>query len=430
MQKSRGGCEGFVDIIQKSDIFRNVWVNVDQHVVVCIVRESDAGANSTEYEQQKEDGHVDPRHQAIPCRNHRLILGAEEVKMPRFTSLFFHSVEFSEVKQIAGENNVEAVFASLLKSPVLGTRIKQENCFKEEGRLVINEVLAFMKRFSEQFGRQYSLLVFDPKLRGSMGEDTKCGFPDEFDFMLLLDKISDNCQVISINNCKANIGMLTFPAIRDEVSPFEINLILHILIKKLLLTHSIWKESHLKFVSCERMNVGLCLNLVFNGHLYKLLHISIDLVPSIPLKIPVHVSIDWSVPLDFSKCQLYGLFRDGYDGLDLSSTDYEEVLLKSLPSAAIDAYVLGKAFGSAHFKWTGKRLAQVFRKSYTMKKALLISLQQHKIPQEVSRHEWINEIVSVVSNMEKYAKKNECRRCIFHAEYWVLGEKDCLNLSF
>ncbi|ELU16447.1 hypothetical protein CAPTEDRAFT_190435 [Capitella teleta] len=56
----------------------------------------------------------------------------------------------------------------------------------------------------------------------------------------------------------------------------------------------------------------------------------------------VHVSIDWPVPLDFSKCQLYGLFRDGYDDLDLTSTDYEEVLLKSLPSAAIDAYVLGK----------------------------------------------------------------------------------------
>ncbi|ELT89111.1 hypothetical protein CAPTEDRAFT_192734 [Capitella teleta] len=178
------------------------------------------------------------------------------------------------------------------------------------------------------------------------------------------------------------------------------------------------------------MNVGLCLNLVFNGHLYKLLHISIDLVPSIPLKIPVNVSIDWPVPVDFSKCQLYGLFRDGYDGLDLSSTDYEEVLLKSLPSAAIDAYVLGKAFSSAHFKWTGKRLAKVFRKSYTMKKALLISLQQHKIPQEVSRHEWINEIVSVASNMERYVKKNDCRRCIFHAEDSVRGEKDCINLSF
>ncbi|ELU03770.1 hypothetical protein CAPTEDRAFT_192338 [Capitella teleta] len=49
--------------------------------------------------------------------------------------------------------------------------------------------------------------------------------------------------------------------------------------------------------------------------------------------------------------------QDRYDGLDLSPTEYEEVLLlKSLPSAAIDAfrYVLGKAFGSAHFKWGGK----------------------------------------------------------------------------
>ncbi|ELT97525.1 hypothetical protein CAPTEDRAFT_210958, partial [Capitella teleta] len=293
-------------------------------------------------------------------------------------------------------------------------------------------------------------LKLKTQLRGSMGEDTKCGFPDEFDIMLIVKKFSDNCLLNSIDYCKANVLLPTFPAIRDEISPFEINLIINILMRKILLTHTIWKESHLKFVSCERMNVGLCLNMVFNGHLYKLLHISIDLVPSIPLKIPVNVSIDWPVPLDFSKCQLYGLFRDGYDGLDLSSTDYEEVLLKSLPSAAIDAYVLGKAFSSAHFKWTGNRLAQVFRKSYTMKKALLISLQQLKIPQEASRHEdtlnfcgclrairrafwshdwnprdvprheWIQEIVSVASNMEKYVKENECRRCIFHAKKWTL----------
>ncbi|ELU00444.1 hypothetical protein CAPTEDRAFT_204888 [Capitella teleta] len=358
------------------------------------------------------------------CQEHGNLESSESMDYKDFTGEL--------MKKGSGQTNVDAIYTSLLKSPVLGLAEYQEKCFKKESGLMKREVNELMKRFSEQFGRQYPLLAFTPKLRESIGEGAKCGLLSEYDYMLIMSKFYNYCQVNSISNCKSKFEMMTFPSIDEEISSFERNLILHILMRKILLTRSIWEGLHLKFVSCKRINFGLCLSVVFNGHLYKFLQISMDLVSPIPLKMLVPVN-DWPVLLDFSKCQLYGLFRDGYDGFDLSSTDYEEMLLKALPSAAIDAYVFGKAFSSVHFKWRGKLLAKIFEMSYTMKKYLLISLHQHENPQWVSRHECMKGIVFVASNMEKFVKKHECRRCIFHAEEWTRDEKpknNCLKLYF
>ncbi|ELU14997.1 hypothetical protein CAPTEDRAFT_186283 [Capitella teleta] len=374
-------------------------------------------------------------------------------------------MKFTEqLKQDAGEMDIDAVYTSLLKSPVLGSMNNQEECFKEETRLVKDEVMTLIKRFSEHFGRRYPTFAFNPKLRGSMAENTKCGPPDEFDVILIMMNLSDHSQIDSINECKANMSsVFSFRRCIDieqlmQLPPHEMIDQLHNLIenapnynynlnqlyphelieliryplKRYLMEESTWQGSHLKFVSCDCSNVGVCLKLVFSGVLYKLLDISVDLVPCISLKIPapVKVSIDWPVPLDFSKCQLYGLLRTPYEGFDLSSTDYEEVLLKSLPTVAIEAYVLGKAFGASHFEWRGPSMTRLLGKSYKMKKALLIFFQQCDNAQKVSRYEWLEGIVSVASNLEEYVKENECLRCIFHAENWTRGKSDCLNMSF
>ncbi|ELU13366.1 hypothetical protein CAPTEDRAFT_187823 [Capitella teleta] len=352
--------------------------------------------------------------------------------------------DFTEELMKQNANEILAIYASLLKSPVLGTRKCQEQCFQEETRLIEDEVMRLIKRFSERHALQYPRWAFEPKLRGSMEEGTKCGPPDEFDFLLIMNDLSENCQVNSIDNCKAytaiwdnidigdvlklppnemidalhNVLLLRYSFASDgNPQPPNLDVWLVLTMKEYLMTHATWEGSRMRFVSCDRTNVGLCLNLIFNGHLYKMLHISIDLVPCIRLKMPgpVKVSIDWPFPVDFSQCQLYGLFRTGCDGFDISSTEYEEVLLKSLPTAAIDAYVLGKAFSSAQFKWSGN-FGKIFQSSYKMKKALLMSVQLHQNAHAISLHEWIRGMISVAADRNKYAKKSDCLRCIFHAE--------------
>ncbi|ELU16780.1 hypothetical protein CAPTEDRAFT_205243, partial [Capitella teleta] len=232
----------------------------------------------------------------------------------------------------AGETNIlDSVFTSIMRSPVLGSLKHQDQCFKEEAKLVKDEVVRWMETFSVVYGRRYPSLAFDPNLRGSMGEWTKRGPPDEFDFLLMMYNLSEFSQ----------------------------------------------------------------------------------------MPVPVSVNIDWPFPVDFSKCQFYGLFRRGCNGFDLSSTEYEEVLLKSQPSVAIDAYVRGKAFGSGQFKWNDNRLEMIFNKLYTMKKALLLSVKLHQNAQEASRRGWIEGIISVALVMEKYVKKDDCIRSIFHAEEWA-----------
>ncbi|ELU06469.1 hypothetical protein CAPTEDRAFT_191155 [Capitella teleta] len=360
--------------------------------------------------------------------------------------------EFTELmKQETNESDIDTIYTSLLKSPVLGSMNYQEKCFQEEAKLVRDEVFRLINCFSEGFGHRYPLYAFIPKLRGSMAEGTKSGPPDEFDFMLQMNALSVHCGVTAIAECKAH---MTFerPAdihslmslflillqynghvIHSDLHPEQINESIFISLKEYFLKLSKLEDSHLSFLRCEIMKVGVCLELIYNGPLYKQLHISLDLIPCIPLNIPAPITkhIDWPVPLDFSECQLYGLIRHGSGGFDISCTDYEEVLFHSLPSkTATEAYVLGKAIGSNHFRWCARPFGGVFRPSYVMKKALLIAFQQHKDTREVSRDEWIKRIISVRSKLEEIVKDNDGHRCIVHVDKWEPGEALRLNLSF
>ncbi|ELU02298.1 hypothetical protein CAPTEDRAFT_187677 [Capitella teleta] len=360
--------------------------------------------------------------------------------------------KFTELmKQETNESDIDTIYTSLLKSPVLGSMNYQAKCFQEEAKLVRDEVFRLINCFSEDFGHRYPLFAFTPKLRGSMAEGTKSGPPDEFDFMLQMNALSDHCGVTAIAECKAH---MTFERLADthplmslfliflqynggvihsDLHPEQIIETIFISLKEYFLKLSKLEDSHLSFLCCEIMKVGVFLKLIYNGPLYKQLHISVDLIPCIPLNIPAPITkhIDWPVPLDFSECQLYGLLRRGSDGFDISCTDYEEVLFHSLSlETATEAYVLGKAIGSNHFEWCGRRFGGIFRPSYVMKKALLIAFQQHKDTREVSRHEWIKRIISVRSKLEEIVKNNDGHRCILHVDKWAPGEALRLNLSF
>ncbi|ELT93192.1 hypothetical protein CAPTEDRAFT_201414 [Capitella teleta] len=351
-------------------------------------------------------------------------------------------IEF--LKQDTKESNIDVVYLSLLKSPVMGSNGYHDECIKEEALLVENEVIRMMKTFSEIYNRRLPCFAFEPKLRGSMSERTKRGPPDEFDFMLIMKNLSEIGQLTAIDNCKASLTVKKLRKVDMSDRPQEddagcynfdhrdLQGMLDHSLKIEFIRSDVWKESMLKFVNFETTNVGICLNLVFNGPIYKILHISIDLIPSIILDIPVsmEVSIHWPVPLDFSHCKLYGLLRANYGDFDVSCTDYEDVLLKSLPNAARDAYVIGKAFGSDQFKWCGRKFRDMFKVSYIVKKALLISVRQHEDISKVSRHDWIKGIISALSNMEKYVQANDGHRCIFHTDKWTRTDNSEMILKF
>ncbi|ELT94239.1 hypothetical protein CAPTEDRAFT_212676 [Capitella teleta] len=325
--------------------------------------------------------------------------------------------EFAELlKESQDKTSIDAVYTAILKSPILGSMKYQEECFWKEGQLVRNAVIKLIKRFSELYGQQCPLLAFDPKLRGSAAEDTKCGPPDEFDFMLTMNKLSTHCLLSVIDNCKAYV-ILEVPEIPEllQLPPHKMIQSLHIWLMAMSSGIDDIRQVHPYLIEDGILQFTEDIH----PHAFRMGGISFEVL-----------SIDWPIPVDFSNCQLYGLFRNACWGFDLSSTDYEEVLLKSLPSAAIDAYVLGKAFASTHFKWRGKHLSKIFGISYKLKKAILLYLRQHKDPQSISRHDWIKGTASVAANMEKYIKDMDCRRCIFHAEKWTCGENECLNLSF
>ena len=191
-----------------------------------------------------------------------------------------------------------------------------------------------------------------------------------------------------------------------------------------------WNESHLSFVSFRRMRVGGVLQLVYNGPLFKLLHVSVDLVPCIQLSVNGPIPsvferendegekryVEWPVAVDFSSCHLYALF--GGIPFDVSHSDFEGVLLGMIPKAAREAYVISKALVSPdtyHHHATNALKERVSGKewgvditSYELKWALFISygkLLKSKGNggiEEISRSEWVKNIFENLDAAREY----------------------------
>ena len=367
----------------------------------------------------------------------------------------------AKMRKLCNAENAEAFFSSILKSHVLGHSEYQENCFQEESMQVNHEVQQLLERMSEMHKQTYPHLAFSIQLRGSAKEKTKCGFADEFDVFLRLTEFAKCCkgevveqeEIIFFVEQERMKLFCAEPndAIRPYLKGDYVNAeILHNhFIYSLLTTifHSkMWNGSQLIFAGFRCMKVGGELHLVYNGPLCKLLHISIDLVPCIQLlvhdpmptvfdRLSKSCGVEWPVPVDFSSCHFFAVFNVEWDAKtpdDLSyafkssHTDFEEEMLKTLPKAAKEAYVISKALQSrdTYSRHASIVMARKFKRkkwkldstSYEAKWALFISYAKllkskgNDGIQKLPRSEWLKNMFANLRRGELITRKRRSRK--------------------
>lgn len=243
---------------------------------------------------------------------------------------------------------------------------------------------------------------FDPRFKisffrsGSSAEGTKIRWPDEFDFVLCLDPLKENCEIeMSTYPTTDNCACLKFKdtSVPDEFIPFSDEhhffvsqpylKYLFQYIQRALFSRSLWESGQLSITdSCGSLSFEapvINFRVCWTGSKYKSLDISIDLVPAVyregwwpPRYLPEkvddnvrkagclvllqsmtkHVKIDHRVMEDsISKMFLEENedFRCRSRSYRISVAPAEIALMKSLPVSFRQAYALAKMFRSDRF---------------------------------------------------------------------------------
>ncbi|VDI82392.1 serine/threonine-protein phosphatase 6 regulatory ankyrin repeat subunit A [Mytilus galloprovincialis] len=252
----------------------------------------------------------------------------------------------------------------------------------------VNNLVTALCKQIQKYDSRFEMSVFPS---GSMAEGTKIGRPDEFDFILCLDKLNDITDIVMADNCMKNgFASLKFKDISDvdDYLPFTdadgfflpilfLRLFFEYLTRALNESH-LWREGNLYFN--VRNKVGIIIakpvftfNVYWFGSVYKQLKISIDLVPAVYKTgwWPVNIDAD-KIPLISSDIKSAGCFltlqtkvlkmsvnnshcisRTCNTGendeehakqrmLRISAAPAEICLMKSLPNKLRQAYVLAK----------------------------------------------------------------------------------------
>jgi hypothetical protein len=188
---------------------------------------------------------------------------------------------------------------------------------------VIRKMNDFISALTKAYNDTNPPNRLEHKLRGSIAEDTRSGPPNEFDYMLaytVTKPVEEITEVESINNVR------------------NIRRILDGILKK---SPDMWKDTPFKPVRCEPKSVRIKLELLYCSPIFKHMMIDVDLVPVVPSTTKAVYS--WSPWLEniFTGCQFYYMHCH-----KRTYTDYEEALMKSLPKAAVEAYIVSKALRS------------------------------------------------------------------------------------
>jgi hypothetical protein len=207
------------------------------------------------------------------------------------------------LKKYLKDENFDRMCDALLRCPKLGRLEHQPSNVAKEARGIIEAMQSFIEALTAAVCPNAVQVV----IRGSMAEGTRCGPPDEFDFLLISQK----------KNLSQDIS------------------------ERILQNAEIFHTSPFDFVSSGFLGKTVKLEVLFCGDMYKNLVISIDLVPvTVSNDQSVYGSHNWSKHVIFKGCQLYEY------GEEVSFSDYEQKLMLHLPAAAIDAYVILKALRS------------------------------------------------------------------------------------
>ncbi|ELT96434.1 hypothetical protein CAPTEDRAFT_192674 [Capitella teleta] len=315
--------------------------------------------------------------------------------------------------------------SALLNSPVVGKR-----SYLPELDQVKTELLNFMQKLSQLCSNYCPLLTFSPKMRGSAGpEATKSGPPDEFDILLVMETFARSCALQDPSDIPSNYVRILY---KDFIStPLEMlpsvlspnaQLLVHqlhfhvfeLLRDVLTKQPDVWLQTQFKFVELKRKSITANLHLTWTGPSYKILHISIDLVPCIPVHSPQPILIDWPFSVDFTGCRLFALLNahpNNNEFAELSYSDFEERIMASLPPAARDGYISAKAVCSPYvtpLSCIGRSevlKAQDFWTSYMLKTALMdevrLEMRHGGHTQLVSASEWTRRIFSHLINSSR-----------------------------
>ncbi|CAC5403395.1 unnamed protein product [Mytilus coruscus] len=188
----------------------------------------------------------------------------------------------------------------------------------------VNNLVTSLCKQIQKYDSRFEMSVFPS---GSMAEGTKIGRPDEFDFILCLDKLNDITDIVMADNSmKKGFASLKFKDIPDvdDYLPFTdadgyflpilfLRLFFEYL-KRALNEPHLWREGNLYF-NVENKVGTIFAKPVFTfdvywfGSVYKQLKISIDLVPAVYKTgwWPVNIDVD-KIPLINSDIKAAGCF--------------------------------------------------------------------------------------------------------------------------
>ena len=204
---------------------------------------------------------------------------------------------------------------------------------------------------------------------GSSNEGTKCGLPDEFDFLFCLEHFAEDCEPEESNepgyaklNLKKGLSNEKMDFYRQFIIsgenttlPRKIISYFARLLKIALNTSTLWQDHDLPFVlkSYTPRGPNLVISLLYRGKIFKHMQLSIDMVPAVYMKGFLSDKLKGLpnlVPEDVSNrgCNLVLRGCNQPEALDvrfyqISFVETEVYILKNVPVWMRNAYILMKS---------------------------------------------------------------------------------------
>ena len=255
----------------------------------------------------------------------------------------------------------------LLMSPVIGKL--PEIAETLEVKLAVGKVI---EQVAGKVSKTFPLFTFEPEISGSVSEGTKCGFPDEFDFMCTMEELCKCFQEPDVASsppmfCQLQIkpdfclpDHKIFQYMDKDHSLRSAKLIndFSVQLTRAFLERDIWEDiSTLVPISvCSMAANATKITLKWHGQVYKDMLINVDIVPALhfPNFWPSNVS---ETALLNSQVKNKGVhvvmalhgerfFKSGEKHFRLSFSLAETELFHSLPGHIRQGYILAKAVRS------------------------------------------------------------------------------------
>ncbi|CAC5368635.1 unnamed protein product [Mytilus coruscus] len=381
------------------------------------------------------------------CDNHLLYARNEKV--------CFHKtiIDFKDLCDVKTSNMTEVLpsyfkysTSVLMNTPNVGLVNLQT-----EANIIIAAVADMVKGLCTEIYKKDELLSNVVIQTGSIGELTKVGLPEEFDFVCILNKFG---YISDIDNEKSNVDpRFCYMKLKPEFTAHKCNVFFNE--NGYLETYMVWERfsSLLKDVFEDSKNFAhpnirynhhgisgvynpTChFYITWRGSYYKNLQIVIDLVPACQVKgwWPINSdvqSVQGSIN-DWAREGALLLFQTDYEcwienivyypRLRVSACLAEKTFLNYLPKIARDAYILSKIYSSK----------KVCPSLYIEEKSITKS-DGHKVTKYI-REKGLCRSVSDRScfNAERFIKSYMLKNCLFHTfQKYIETERSCDHVPY